>query len=335
MSMTPREKFNNLKAGKSDGTLLVEWEAFAPILCDPVMRFVRGNRKEGEITKDPFGTTFHWPMGQIAATPYITKENKVIKDITKWRDYLNVPDLKNSIDNDWSAALEARAKVEAEGRQFSMAMMGTGLFEQLHFLMGFEDTLMNLIRRPKEMMELCEVLGEYRFSYAKLLVENFKPEIVLSHDDWGTKAQLFMRPEAFRKFIKPLYLKMYGYFKDNGVMVMHHSDSYAETLVPDMIEMGVDIWQGALPENNIPKILKEYGKDIIIMGGIDASIVDRVDSTEEEIRAETRRACREYGPLGHYIPAMTYGLSNHYLYPHVQQYLADEIRRYNAEIEKG
>lgn len=44
-----------------------------------------------------------------------------------------------------------------------------------------------------------------------------------------------------------------------------------------------------------------------LMGGIDASIVDRVDSTEEEIRKEVRRACEEYAPHGHFIPCITYG----------------------------
>ena len=334
MSISSREKLQNMMAGKQSDTLMVEWEAFTPVINDPINKFLRGHRREGHTTVDRFGTTFHWPMGQVSATPYITKDNKAIPDINKWRDYLKVPDLKAEIDNDWAPALELKAKIDAEGQQFSMALMATGLFEQLHFLMGFEDTLMNLIRRPNQIMEMCEILGEYRLNFAKLLVENLKPAVMLSHDDWGTKTQLFMRPEAFRKFIKPQYMKLYGYLKDNGVIVIHHSDSFAETLVPDMIEMGVDIWQGALPENNIPEIIKNYGREIIIMGGIDASIVDRADSTEEEIRRETNRACREYGPLGHYIPAMTYGLSNHYLFPHVQQYVSDEIKRYNAAFEK-
>lgn len=323
-----------MMTGKPSDRLMVEWEAFAPVINDPVNKFLRGHRQEGRTTIDNFGTTFHWPMGQVSATPYITKDNKAIPDIIKWREYLKVPNLKAEIDHDWSAALDLKAEIDAEGQRFSMALMATGVFEQLHFLMGFEDTLMNLIRRPAQIMELCEIIGEYRLTFARLLVENLKPAVMLSHDDWGTKTRLFMRPEAFRQFIKPQYMKLYGYLKDNGVIIIHHSDSFAETLVPDMIDMGVDIWQGALPENNIPAILKNCGRDIIIMGGIDASIVDRADSTEEEIRRETRRACREYGPLGHFIPAMTYGLSNHYLFPHVQQYVGDEIRRYNAEVAK-
>ena len=32
--------------------------------------------------------------------------------------------------------------------------------------------------------------------------------------------------------------------------LVHHSDSYAATLVPSMIEMGIDVWQGCMETNN-------------------------------------------------------------------------------------
>ena len=70
---------------------------------------------------------------------------------------------------------------------------------------------------------------------------------------------------------------------------------------------------------------------VTLMGGIDASIVDREDSTEEEIRKEVRRACTQYGPGGHYIPCITYGGPG-CLYPHVDPIIDDEIEKYNKEV---
>lgn len=330
MTVNPKENLLALMSGAKDAPLLNEWEAFAPVFGDPINMYLKAHRKQGHTSIDRFGSEYVWQKGDLSGMVHVTKDNKVIPDIKNWRETLAVPDL-NAVNGDWSEVQARKAQIEAEGRQLSLGIMVTGLFEQLHALMGFEDTLMNFLRRPKEMIDLCEVLGEYRLGFARLLVENLKPDVILSHDDWGTKHQLFMNPKTFRQFIKPQYMKLYGYLKDNGVIVMHHSDSFAQTIVPDMIEMGVDIWQGALPENDIPAIIREYGRDITIMGGIDASVVDRIDSTEEEIRAEVRRACREYGPCGHFIPAMTYGGPNFYLFPHVQQYVVDEISRYNLE----
>ena len=69
----------------------------------------------------------------------------------------------------------------------------------------------------------------------KLLVDNLKPDIILSHDDWGSKNTLFMSPETWREMIKPQYAKIYGYAVDHGVMVMHHADSFMEPIVEDMV----------------------------------------------------------------------------------------------------
>jgi hypothetical protein len=54
------------------------------------------------------------------------------------------------------------------------------------------------------------------------------------------------------------------------------------------------------------------------------------DSTEEEIRRETRRACEAYAPGGHFIPCLTYGGPGS-IYPRCDQYIDDEIDKYNAE----
>ena len=97
-----------------------------------------------------------------------------------------------------------------------------------------------------------------------------------------------------------------------------------------MVELGIDIWQGALPENDIPKLQKQLAGRMTLMGGLDASIVDRADSTEEEIRAEVRRACQAYGPGGHFIPCITYGAPG-CLVKHVDPIINDEIDKYNKE----
>ena len=50
--------------------------------------------------------------------------------------------------------------------------MKTGLFEQSHFLMGFEDTLMNYLLEPEASEELLDYITEYKLKYARILIEN-------------------------------------------------------------------------------------------------------------------------------------------------------------------
>jgi hypothetical protein len=67
-------------------------------------------------------------------------------------------------------------------------------------------------------------------------------------------------------------------------LVVHHSDGYAATLVPAMIEMGIDVWQGCFSTNDIPDLIKKYGGKISFMGGIENHLVDFEGWTEENNR---------------------------------------------------
>lgn len=327
--LTRKENF--LETLKKDGKpdrLVNQYTPFVPIMVDPVQRYTRSNRVKGTTSKDRWGTTIVWPEDQFAAMPHVTAENKVIKDIKHWRDYVKVPDLVSNC-TDWTDALEMKAGID-QNEYMVMSFMGTGCFEQMHMLMPFEDTLVNMLLAPDEMDELAEAIGEYRFTYAKLLVDNLHPDIIISHDDWGSQKSLFMKPKLWRRYFKPYYKKMYSYMKEHGVIVMHHADSFLEPIVEDMVELGVDIWQGVIPFNDISKLQKQLDGRMALMGGID-SVIDRNNAPEDEIRAETRRVCESFGPAGNFVPSLTYGLNNS-IYPHVDPIIRDEINKYNQEV---
>ncbi len=332
--LTAKENF--LETIKPDGKpdrLLKQFEGTAFFPANPASTYIRGVRHPGmDPMIDRFGTTILWPKGQVAAMPHVTAENKVIKDITQWRDELVMPDLEANCSDPalWEPFIKQAEEIREKG-DLVMAFMPTGVFERLHFLMGFEDMLVNFLLEPDDMMDLCNAIGEYRFQYMKLIVDYIKPDIMLSHDDWGSKHALFVSPDTWREFIKPQYVKTYGYMKEKGVIVMHHADSFMEPIVEDMVELGIDIWQGVLPENDIPAIQAKLQGRMTLMGGIDASIVDREDSTEEEIRGEVKRACETYAPGGHFIPCITYGAPG-CLFPQADPLINDEIDRYNKKV---
>ncbi|SHH61075.1 Uroporphyrinogen decarboxylase (URO-D) [Sporobacter termitidis DSM 10068] len=331
MLTSKQNVLETLKIGGKPDRLVNQYRPYVLVQSDPVYQLVRGNRARGKTTKDVWGTEIAWPEDQHAAMPHVTEENKVLKDITKWRE-LKVPDLAAAAKDpaSWEPALKAAAAVD-HNEKLVMGFMGTGVFEQLHFLMGFEDTLANMLMEPEAMAELVEVVGEYRFTYMKLLVDNLKPDIILSHDDWGSKNSMFMNPDTWREIIKPQYVKIYGYAKEHGVKIMHHADSFLEPIVEDMVELGIDIWQGVLPQNDIVKLQKQLKGRMVLMGGIDAAIVDWPNTPEDVIRKEVRRACATYGPGGGFIPSLTYGGPGS-IFPNVDATISDEIERYNKEV---
>lgn len=317
-----------IKKGGQPDRLTNCYRSFKVVGGDPVFQFLRGNRICGTNSYDRWGTYISFPEDQPAAIPIVTRENQVIRDIEAWEKYVKVPDLRANCSSGWETARENKAAIDAS-EYFSMTVMGTGIFEQLHMLMTFEDTLSNLLIYPDEMHALIEVITEFRLEYMKLIVENLRPDAILSHDDFGSKTSLFMSPDTWREFFKEPYRKLYRYLHENGVLVIHHADCYCEPIAEDFAEIGVDIWQGVLPTNDIAAITKALDGRMALMGGIDSS-VDRADAAEEEIRAEVRRACRDYGHLLHFMPSHTYGGPGT-IYPHVEPIIMDEIDRWNRE----
>ena len=329
--MTAKEIF--LELLKPDGRperQLVQYEALQMALGDPIGGYLHQGRRPGARITDLWGTVIDWPADHPGSMPIVTEENKVIKDITHWRDYVHAPDiLANCSDPEAWKAFRERVRDMAGDERLVAGFMGTGIFEQCHFLMPFQDVLTNLYDHPQEMHELIDYITEYRIGYVKHLIENLRPDVIFSHDDWGTKDALFMKPDMWREFYKEPYRKFYGYIRSQGVIAIHHADSYLVPIIDDMAEIGIQVWQGVLPENDIPALQKQLDGRMVLMGGIGAAI-DRDDAGEEEVRAYVHDALHRYCPGGHYIPSITYGLAGT-VYKHVDPWIDDEIRKYNAE----
>ena len=175
---TPKELF--LELLKPDGNperQLVQYEALQMILPDPIMIYLSANRIPGTTSVDRWGTTILFPEGAPGATPIITPENKVCPDITRWREYVHAPDIEANCTQGWEQ-FAAMAKAQAGNERLTAAFMACGIFEQCHFLMGFEDTLTNLYEHPQEMHELIDYITDYRIKYVGMLIDNLQPDAI-------------------------------------------------------------------------------------------------------------------------------------------------------------
>lgn len=256
--------------------------------------------------KDGWGVTWAFPEGQIGAFPVHDNEHKVLKDVTEWKRILKKP-VVTSDDEAWAPAV-AHANSVNRDEEFVAIIQAPGVFEMTHHLMGVEDALMALYEEPEAMHEVIDYLTESELDYAELLVKKIKPDAILHHDDWGSQISTFVSPEMFEEFFLPSYKKVYGFYKANGVeLIVHHSDSYGATLVPYMIEMGMDIWQGVMNTNNIAQLIDQYGGQMTFMGGLHSGLIDFPDWTPENCVKYVEEACRINGK-NFFIPCLTSGL---------------------------
>ena len=325
---TMREKFLRRMRNDSPDWLGDPWDCFAapklamgPVGMDATM--VMGPRRTFGEFKDIWGVTYRWREGEPAATPYITPETKVVKDLANWRDAIKAPNLENL---DWAPFEAMYAPLDRE-RYLVMCMTAPGMFEFSHLVMGFEDSLAAYLEDPEEMIDMLSYYTEFKLRQAELICDHIKPDVIHSHDDWGTKKAMFLSPDTWRKCIKPHFAKLYGYYRSRGVLIQHHSDCVNHEIAEDMVELGIDMWQGCIPQNNIKDVIKRTEGKLCIMGGIDMQLVDLPDVPEQAIRDEVRRAIDEYAPLGPFIPCVANVMA---IFPRTGEILHDEMNKYGA-----
>ena len=319
--LSVKQNFVETVTGGKPDRFVKQYEPFK-LFFPPFMYSGQSPACGGEPVVNSWGVTLSWPEGTPGPFPVHTEDKIVIKDITRWREYVRAPRAK-STPQEWGPVLKAAGQVDRQ-RYIVTACVAPGIFEQCHYLGEIQNTLMNFYLEPDSLKELIEYITEWELELAADICENLKPEALLHHDDWGSQKSTFISPEMFAEFIVPAYKRVYGYYKSHGVKyIIHHSDSYAETLVPYMIEMGIDVWQGALQSNDIPGIIEKYGGKISVMGGIDCALVDYDGVTEERIRAVTEDICRRCG-RHYFIPCTTQGGPGS-IYPGVYEMVDEEI----------
>ena len=260
--------------------------------------------QDGLEHKDSWGTVYVYKPGAPGSHPRVNSENAVIKDIEKWEEQLTVPDLDHL---DWTLVKEEAAKVDRR-EKFVGFMCAGGLFERSHHLMGMEEALVNYLEYPDEMAALLRVIADYKIKYIKMVAEQIHPDIIFYHDDWGSKQNVFLPPRVWRQIIKPLQKEIADTIHACGMIYMHHADCICQPIVTDMVEIGVDIWQGTIAQNDIVEIQRVTEGKLAMVGGIDGPKVDIENITEEEIRAEVRRAIDTYCPGGRFYPSIPNGI---------------------------
>lgn len=294
-----------MKGSKGNPDRYVNQYEAVKLLFHPFM-FESPLLQEGmENVKNAWGVTNSFPKGVPGAFPVHTPDKIVVKDIEHWRDYVKAPSLDFSQEQ-WDQCKAMYDAVDGD-KAFKAAFVAPGLFEQSHHLCELVNALTYYIEYEDEMHDLIKYLTEWELKLAEGICSNLHPDMLFHHDDWGSYTSTFISVPMFEDFFIEPYKEIYGYYKSHGVdYIVHHSDSYAATLVPSMIEMGIDVFQGCMETNKVDELLPKYGDQISFMGCIENIICDKEDWTDESVEAYVRQVCDKYGYKS-FIPCICQG----------------------------
>ena len=325
--LTAKQNMREVIRGGNPDRFVNQYEA-VQLLFHPYM-MTQPLLKKGEPDKvNGWGVTNSFPENVPGAFPVHTPDKIVLKDIEEWQKYVKAPSLKFPQEL-WDVAKGMYDAVDGE-KAYKATFIAPGLFEQTHHLMSIEEALMAYMTNPDEMKDLIKYLVDWELELAEGICSNLHPDAIFHHDDWGSEINSFLRPQLFDEFFTDAYKQIYGYYHDHGVeLVIHHSDSYAANLVPYMIEMGIDVFQGCIKTNNVPELIEKYGGKIAFMGEIDNKQVDFEGWTDADCAKAAITAMERCGNK-YFIPCITQGGPGS-VYPGTYMSLTNAIDKYNCE----
>ena len=135
-------------------------------------------------------------------------------------------------------------------------------------------------------------------------------DVVAIVEDLGTQQGPLLRPEVYRRMIKPRHRRMMGSVKKHGKRLSLHSCGAVSAFIPDFIEMGVDALnpvQVSADDMDTKTLKREFGCDLSFWGAIDTGKVLPY-GTPVEVREEVKRRIDDLAADGGYILAAVHNI---------------------------
>lgn len=242
----------------------------------------------GETLKDEFGVTW--------ATSEIDRGVPVIP-------CLQGPDLAAYSFPD--PALEYRFKgiekwCDKNRENYTIIFVGD-LWERAAFMRGLENILTDVITEPGFVEKLLMCLTDYIMETMRILFDRCEFDGIGVSDDYGAQNGMLMSPDAWRVLIKPRLQDIYSFARTNDRTIFHHSCGSIKPVIPDLIDIGLDILHPVQPEAmDVYGLKREFGRDLTFCGGLGTQELIPY-SSPDRIREEIKKLKNELGKGGGYI----------------------------------
>jgi len=195
----------------------------------------------------------------------------------------------------------------SENQEYFLVAGDGHLFEIAWALRGMQNLLEDMLLHPDFVDELMGAITEYHLPLIREAVR-YDIDAFCFGDDWGSERGLIMGPKFWRRFIKPYMKCMFDEVHAADKFVILHSDGDITEILPDLIEIGLDVYNPFQPDvMNVYEIKKCYGDRLCFYGGI--SVQNLLPfGTPQQIKDEVQRMIREVGKGGGYILAPSHAI---------------------------
>ena len=210
--------------------------------------------REGEYFRDSWDCVWYCTQGGLLG-------QVVEHPLADWKalDTFKVPDplvmTEGREERDWE-----RIKKDVEERKSKGLLAGGGggeLFTRLYFLRGFENLMIDFATDASQLPRLIDILLDYQMRLVDKWLE-VGVDVINFHTDIGMQNSLMISPVKFRKYVKPMFKKIFTRCREAGVHVYLSSDGCLLEIIDDLIECGVSVHDPQIRTNTLDGIAKAY-----------------------------------------------------------------------------
>ena len=203
---------------------------------------------------------------------------------------------------------EQAIRFREQGYAVILKSICAGLLEMAIRVRGMENCLADLILEKKLSGKLLDKILRVKLDYWEMALSQLQDvvDVVAEGDDFGTQLSPLISTELFRELIKPRQADLIQVIKKRApaAKIFFHSCGNVRPLLPDFIEMGIDIInpvhitaQGMEPV----QLKKDFGRDMVFWGGGIDTQHTLPHGTPQQVRDQVRRHIDIFAPGGGFV----------------------------------
>jgi len=157
---------------------------------------------------------------------------------------------------------------------FTVVDLSSTLIEAAYaHIIGTQNFFLKMFDEPELIEGVLDGLTEYYAAIGRNAIA-LGIDMIRVGDDVGAQQSMMVSPAQWRELAKPRFEYMFSEFKKENpdILIKLHSCGDYSTIIPDMVDLGVDL-SGLLQPTGGNKeqveIKKKYGNDLALIGGFD------------------------------------------------------------------
>ena len=215
-----------------------------------------------------------------------------------------------------------------KGKGLAAIYSAIQIFEPAWYLRGLDNFLMDMVLNEDMVEANLEKMTRIKSAMcARIAGSGF--DIIVYGDDVGTQIGMMMNPELWRRWLKPTMQKVIKIAKEINpeILAYYHSDGVIYDIIPDLIEIGVDILNPIQPECMNPIQIKEMYGDKLAFWGTIGTQTTMPFGTVEEVEANVKEMIETVGKGGGLVIAPTHILEPEVPWPNIEA-LVGAVKKY-------